>query len=143
MSEKKVNRRRLFGSLLLVATLFSGLASVNFMVTSPGDQCGTILENGQPLYPTLMGFLSWHRACDDQLQGFQTAAVMWGVIGAVALITGTILLAFSGSGSGSRDETASRDLVEHGRSDYKRCPLCAEEIRAEATFCKHCRNSIG
>jgi hypothetical protein len=62
-----------------------------------------------------------------------TLLLGWTVLGWII----ALIWAYSGQATDSENEGASP------MAEMKKCPFCAEEIRAEAVLCKHCRSPLG
>jgi hypothetical protein len=61
------------------------------------------------------------------------------LLGPIALLL-ALVSAPSSKGLAKQQERNEAALIRGGR--MKRCPHCAEMIRSEATFCKHCKQAI-
>jgi hypothetical protein len=52
------------------------------------------------------------------------------------VVVGTLLIGFG------QIRRRDDDDWEENEGDYRQCPFCAEEVRAEAVICKHCRSEL-
>lgn len=54
------------------------------------------------------------------------------ILGGVLLIAGALLFALSGTGNAPTENSEG----------YRKCPSCAEVVKAEAKICKHCQQPL-
>jgi glucan phosphoethanolaminetransferase (alkaline phosphatase superfamily) len=60
----------------------------------------------------------------------------------LSLILGPIIMGFVVAVIGDKNTSSQRDTKEDLTDDQRKCKYCAELIKKDAIFCKHCKNNL-